>query len=90
MARIRTSWLQALAHDYDQVHLSIGIVGNTLFVVGSVLFFKRFEAWQTFAVWLFVIGSACMLVGALGEATKAAYVKRRERATHPGDRSVDG
>lgn len=88
--RTGTSWLQTLAHDYDQVHLWIGIVGNALFVIGSVLFFKRFESWQTFAVWLFVIGSSCMLVGALGEAAKAAYVKRRGRATYPDERSADG
>ena len=71
-----TSRLETLVRDYDHVHHAIGIVGNTLFVAGSVLFFKRFEQWQTLAVWLFVIGSACMLVGSIGEALKAAYAKR--------------
>lgn len=82
--RTAASPLESLVRDFDQVHNAIGIVGNLLFVLGSVLFFKRFEQWQTFAVWLFVIGSACMLVGAIGEALKAAYEKRSNQSRKSG------
>ncbi|GGK54606.1 YrhK family protein [Salinarimonas ramus] len=62
-----------LVRDYPYVHLAIGIFGNTAFLVGSVLFFERFSHWHHTAVWLFVIGAAGMLVGALGKAAKDIY-----------------
>lgn len=51
----------------------LGILGNVAFVAGSVLFFKRFEQWYTLAVWLFVVGSSLMLVGALGSGLKKLW-----------------
>lgn len=74
--------LELAVREYRHCHLAIGVVGNTLFLIGSVLFFKIFETWQTFAVWLFVIGSALMLLGALGEVAKAIYEKHeRDKGT---------
>jgi hypothetical protein len=64
------SFLELIVTEYRHLHLSIGILGNALFLIGSVLFFKSFEAWQETAVWLFVIGSALMLIGALGKAAQ--------------------
>lgn len=62
--------LVRIAKDFPIIHTVIGLVGNLLFFVGSILFFKAFEPFYTFAVWLFVIGSACMLVGSVGEVIR--------------------
>ncbi len=51
--------------DFPWIHLGVGLAGNLLFVIGSVLFF--FDRLQTAGIWLFVIGSAGMLVGSVGE-----------------------
>jgi hypothetical protein len=47
------------------VHLGLGLVGNTLFFVGSVMCF--WASVQTLAIWLFVLGSLGMLTGSVGE-----------------------
>ena len=59
--------IQTLVRDFGWIHLGIGLFGNFCFVVGSILFFKTFEAWYTVAVWLFVVGSTGMFVGSLGQ-----------------------
>ncbi|MEJ2411211.1 MAG: YrhK family protein [Novosphingobium sp.] len=41
-----------------------------LFVLGSILFLPSMRVWQTFGAWMFIAGSALMLVGALGELLK--------------------
>lgn len=56
--------LCALLKKFEWVHTTLGILGNTLFVVGSVFFL--YESLKTAGVWLFIVGSALMLVGALG------------------------
>ena len=75
--------LQKIVREYQYIHLAIGIIGNTAFLVGSVLFFERFSSWHHTAVWLFVIGAAGMLIGALGKAAKELWEEadrhRRER-----------
>lgn len=68
--------LETIVREYRHWHLAIAVTGNALFVIGSVLFFKIFETWQTLAVWMFVVGSALMFVGALGEVAKAVFEKR--------------
>ncbi|WP_431239480.1 YrhK family protein [Mycolicibacterium aichiense] len=50
---------------FPWVHLALGLLGNALFVIGSVLFF--WESVKTAAIWLFVIGSTGMLLGSVGE-----------------------
>jgi hypothetical protein len=59
--------LNILVHDFRWVHLSLGLLGNTAFVVGSVFFLPALEPLQTLGVWLFIGGSFLMLVGAAGE-----------------------
>lgn len=68
--------LETIVRDYRHWHLSIATTGNALFVIGSVLFFRVFEAWQTLAICMFVVGSALMFVGALGEVAEAVFEKR--------------
>ena len=70
--------LKALVTDYQYIHLGIGIMGNAMFLIGSILFFESFEAWRTLAVWLFVLGSAGMLTGSLGKAAQLLIVARQK------------
>lgn len=71
--------LQTIVRDYQYIHLGIGILGNGAFLVGSVLFFERFSEWHHTAVWLFVVGAAGMLIGALGKAAKELYEAAEKR-----------
>jgi hypothetical protein len=50
-------------------------MGNLLFVIGSVMFF--FKQVETGAIWLFVLGSAGMLTGSVGEL----FVRIEKRRT---------
>lgn len=70
--------IRTLVQDYEHVHTAIGIIGNLLFVVGSVLFYRAFEQYYTLAVTLFVIGSAFMLVGALGNGLRRWWETHRD------------
>ena len=70
--------IRTLVQDYEHVHTAIGIIGNLLFVVGSVLFYRAFEQYYTLAVTLFVIGSAFMLVGALGNGLRRWWERHRD------------
>lgn len=68
--------VRRFVRQYPLVHLGIGIFGNATFVVGSVLFF--WERTEPIGVWLFVLGSFGMLLGALGEAV-IRYERHRNR-----------
>lgn len=59
--------LRLIVKDFGWIHTSLGLLGNVLFFVGSILFLPAFEAYKTIGVWLFIIGSFLMLIGALGE-----------------------
>lgn len=61
-----TNLLKTLVHDFGWIHLSLGLLGNALFLIGSVLFLPVFEEQQTIGVWLFITGSFLMLIGAVG------------------------
>jgi hypothetical protein len=71
--------------DFPWIHLGIGLVGNLAFVVGSVMFF--YDGLATAAIWVFVVASAGMFVGSVGElvvrmqsASDGRWTPRRERA----------
>ncbi len=70
--------IRTLVTDYQYIHLGIGIIGNSLFVIGSILFFDQFKSLHHLAVWLFTLGSAGMLAGALGKAAKDVYEAERD------------
>ena len=59
--------IRTLVADFGWIHRGIGVTGNLLFVIGSVLFLPHFDAEQTIGVWMFIAGSALMFVGALGD-----------------------
>lgn len=71
--------LRILVLDFGWIHLSLGLLGNIAFFVGSVLFLPRYEAWQTTGVWLFIWGSGFMLIGALGQLLVKIFEREDRR-----------
>lgn len=77
--------IKTLVQDYTWIHLGIGLTGNALFAIGSVLFLPVFgEAhlpvfgdteWKTVGVWLFIAGASFMFVGSLGSLLVSIYSK---------------
>lgn len=66
--------LRAFIHEYQWVHIVLGLFGNTSFVVGSVFFL--YASLKLPAIWLFIVGSAGMLIGSIGNAV-VTYEERR-------------
>ncbi|MDN5764719.1 MAG: YrhK family protein [Humibacillus sp.] len=69
-------WIGAALRDFPWVHLGLGLFGNTLFVIGSVMFF--WSSTKTLAIWLFVFGSLGMLLGSAGELLVRIEKRRRD------------
>lgn len=72
--------LRTLLHEYEWIHLGLGLSGNLMFFVGSVLFLPAFEPLKTAGVWLFIVGSLLMFVGAAGNFAKQVWIAERQRA----------
>lgn len=70
------SLARTIVQDYGWIHTGVGLTGNFCFVVGSVLFLPQFESQRLLGVWLFIVGSALMFVGALGDFMVKVYEKR--------------
>ncbi|WP_030377282.1 MULTISPECIES: YrhK family protein [unclassified Streptomyces] len=66
-----------LLQDFPFIHLVIGGIGNTTFLIGSVFFL--FPSLERVALWLFVVGSLGMFVGTLGEVFVRHARKSRQR-----------
>ncbi len=64
--------IKTLVQDYGWIHLSIGLAGNTLFLVGSILFLFNSEL-KPIPGAIFISGSFLMLVGALGNLLVKLY-----------------
>lgn len=60
--------LRTLVRDYEYVHITVGVLGNLQFFIGSILFLDQFQELRTLAVWLFIVGAGFMLIGSLGSA----------------------
>ncbi|SDK11588.1 YrhK family protein [Microbulbifer yueqingensis] len=60
--------IKTIVEDYGWVHLSLGLLGNVGFFVGSILFLPQLEPYKVIGVWLFIVGSFLMLIGSLGRA----------------------
>ncbi|WP_328452855.1 MULTISPECIES: YrhK family protein [unclassified Amycolatopsis] len=76
--------LKAFVREFPTVHLVIGVAGNLVFFVGSVLF-----VWHTtelLAIWLFIAGSFGMLLGDIGQAL---YLHERHRLNGAPGRQQD-
>ncbi len=56
--------IQEFVTTYQWIHTSLGILGNLTFFIGSIFFL--WESTRTMGTWLFIVGSAGMLIGSLG------------------------
>ena len=76
------SLLKTVVQDYGWIHTAIGAIGNFIFFIGSIFFLPNFHSMLTTGVWLFIIGSLLMMLGALGELFVKIYAaqERREQA----------
>ena len=61
-----TDALKTFFHEYEWVHLGLGLLGNVLFFVGSVFFL--YESLKRLGIYAFIVGSFLMLVGSVGQA----------------------
>src|SRR5690349_365212 len=50
---------------YPHVHLGIGLVGNGVFFLGTILF--MFKKYEEAGLWFFLVGTAGMFLGSVGE-----------------------
>lgn len=66
--------LKTIVRDYNWIHLGVGLFGNLCFFVGSILFL--WESTKNTGVWLFIIGSAGMLVGSAGRWITSLYARK--------------
>lgn len=66
------SWI---VDDFRAVHVALGLIGNLSFVVGSVFFL--YDSLKVPAIWLFILGSAGMLIGSIGNAFVMYEHRRR-------------
>ena len=71
--------LQAIVRKYTWVHLFLGILGTSLFVVGSAL--MLFESLKTYAVYCYLAASSGMLIGRIGSAI-VEYEMRKQHSRH--------
>ena len=86
------SWHQSRAlgmfvRRYPQLHLGIGLLGNAVFITGTLLFMSEREDVGT---WFFLIGSCGMFLGTLGEVLRVKGMHRLARTdtdpVEPGHR----
>jgi hypothetical protein len=58
--------LRSFIREYEWVHTSVGLLGNLLFFVASTKFLQ--ESTRVAGTWMFIVGSAFMLLGSVGNA----------------------
>ena len=58
---------------FEWIHISLGILGNVAFVIGSIFFL--WESLTTAGIWLFILGSLGMLMASIGSAIVQAESK---------------
>lgn len=75
---MRSTAVSTLAHDFPWFHRWMGLVGNALFVIGSVFFV--FESLVMPGTWIFVGASFGMFVDSVGEKLVRREDERRRAA----------
>jgi hypothetical protein len=58
--------IQDFVRERAWIHISLGIFGNLSFFVGSIFFLS--DNLQPAGTWLFIVGSAGMLIDSIGDA----------------------
>jgi hypothetical protein len=61
--------IQRFLHDYEWLHIAVGVIGNATFFVGSILSLPVYAGWMTVGVWLFDAG--CYVRLAQGSSPEA-------------------
>ncbi|WP_178945208.1 YrhK family protein [Kocuria sp. TGY1127_2] len=69
-----------LAHDFPWFHRWIGLIGNTLFVLGSIFFLS--PGLMDAGTWIFIAASAGMMFDSIGE--KLVRRENETRNAEPG------
>lgn len=87
--------IKTLVQDFGWVHLGIGLTGNLLFAVGSVMFLPHLGEvdlplfgivdWKTVGVWLFIVGASFMFIGSLGSLLVSVYSAKSGDGQNAGD-----
>jgi hypothetical protein len=67
--------LAAFVRRYPQLHQGIGLLGNALFIAGSVFFLLQEQHWGVLA---FLSGSVAMFIGQLGDIVRGLGRRRLE------------
>jgi hypothetical protein len=80
LRRARWRGLGLFVRRFPQIHLGIGLLGNGLFITGTLLFMTRHQGQ---GVYFFLVGSCGMFLGSLGEVLRA--VGRRKLARYDID-----
>ncbi len=75
--RLSGRQFQQLAHRFRSFHQGIGVLGGLTFFVGSI-FFLYAGAVQKAGVWLFIVGSAGMLIGNFGSVILNYQIEKAE------------
>ncbi|HPF78910.1 MAG TPA: YrhK family protein [Alphaproteobacteria bacterium] len=68
--------LRKFFDDFEWIHITLGLIGNLTFFIGSILFF--YQDLQNAGIWLFVIGSFLMLIGSVGSGL-VRYAERKKK-----------
>lgn len=58
--------LKVIVNKYGWIHLSLGLLGNVAFLIGSFLFLPAMGPHKVAGVWFFITGSFLMLIGSTG------------------------
>lgn len=72
--------LKTVVQDYGWIHTAIGAIGNFIFFLGSIFFLPSEQSMLTVGVWLFIIGSLLMMLGAIGEFFVKIYDAQERKA----------
>ena len=78
---MRSAAVSTFVHDFPWFHRWMGLVGNALFVIGSVFFL--FDQLAIPGTWIFVGASLGMLADSIGEKLHAREEDRRSASAQP-------
>lgn len=79
---MRAAAVSTFVHDFPWFHRWMGLVGNALFVIGSVFFL--FDRLAIPGTWIFVGASAGMLADSVGEKLRTREEERFAKSNQPG------